>query len=168
MRLSVNSKFSKVLVAVALTTAIVGAMSQTASADEAVPNPQLLKSWPHGVCLDSDYGSVYAGGCNGGDYQKFHLDNAQIGVRIRDHATNWCLQSTEGGQVDEIFSTECNDDQHQMWVLRQGVRDDGRIVQSFQNVWTQYSLAIVDTGHGFDVQAIQDNKSDDTLFAVSP
>ncbi|HRI70720.1 MAG TPA: RICIN domain-containing protein [Polyangium sp.] len=73
-------------------------------------------TWVNGVtglCLDSNSaGSVYALGCNGGNFQRW--TNKQYGTvdEIRDYATGRCLDSDYNGKV---YTLPCNNNNYQRW-----------------------------------------------------
>lgn len=152
------------LAGIGVAAAAIAATATSASADGGV---SILRSWPHGSCVDSNgTGGAYAQGCNGGNYQNWQLaddekypggsvsrafiptpastsSTAQWGAyQIVDQQTGRCLDSNENGDVYTNFCDQNND--YQAW--DEFVWDRDGQVHTFVNYKTGRALVVTDDG----------------------
>lgn len=99
---------------------------------QATASASTFKSRSIGYCLDSNgNGQVYAMGCNGGSYQEWHYNGAEL----INYATGFCLDSNGAKQT---YTMGCNGCSYQKW-YRSGER--------FINVATGFCLDGNGAGH---------------------
>ncbi|MGC4807208.1 RICIN domain-containing protein [Micromonospora sp. DT233] len=69
-----------------------------------------------GVCLDSNFaGNVYVGGCNGGAYQRWHMNKIGPALyNVINVATGRCL---DAGANWDVYTLPCNGGNYQKWQI---------------------------------------------------